>query len=51
MLFCRLNILKKDRDGNWYKPKNQHRIWRFFRDDIFYRFIWEVEWFLFEKNR
>lgn len=22
MLFCKLNILKQDENGNWYKPKN-----------------------------
>lgn len=49
MLYCRLNILKRDENGNWYKPKNQHRIRRFFVEDIFYRFVWTIEWFLFEK--
>ena len=51
MLFCKLNILKQDEDGKWYKPKNQHRIRRFFVYDIFYRFVWAAEWFLFEKYR
>lgn len=49
MLFCKLNILKQDENGNWYKPKKQHRICRFFVEDIFYRFVWMIEWFLFEK--
>lgn len=49
MLYCRPNILKQDENGNWYKPKNQHRIRRFFVEDIFYRFVWTIEWFLFEK--
>lgn len=49
MLYCRLNILKQDENGNWYKPKNQHRIRRFFVEDIFCRFVWTIEWFLFEK--
>ena len=49
MLFCKLNILKQDEDGKWYKPKKQHRIRRFFVEDIFYRFVWMIEWFLFEK--
>lgn len=47
MLYCRLNILKQDENGNWYKPKNQHRIWRFFRDDLF---GW-VSWLLPEKKQ
>ena len=51
MLYCKLNILKQDEDGKWYKPKNQHRIRRFFVYDIFYRFVWAAEWFLFEKYR
>jgi len=51
MLFCKLNILKQDEDGKWYKPKNQYRIRRFFVYDIFYRFVWAAEWFLFEKYR
>ena len=49
MLYCKLNILKQDEDGKWYKPKKQHRIRRFFVEDIFYRFVWMIEWFLFEK--
>lgn len=46
MLSCRLTIWKKDKNGKWYCPKNQHRIWRFFRDDLF---GW-VNWLLPEKE-
>ncbi len=57
MLFCKMNIVKQDENGNWYIPKNQHRISRFFIDDIFHRIIWDIDWFLidmihlFEKHR
>ena len=57
MLFCKMNIVKQDKNGNWYIPKNQHRISRFFIDDIFHRIIWDIDWFfidlahLFEKHR
>lgn len=47
MLSCRLTIWKKDKNGKWYCPKNQHRIWRFFRDDLF---GW-VSWLLPEKKQ
>ena len=47
MLSCRLTIWKKDKNGKWYCPKNQHRIWRFFREDLF---GW-INWFLPEKKR
>ena len=57
MLFCKMNIVKQDENGNWYIPKKQHRISRFFIDDIFHRIIWDIDWFfidlahLFEKHR
>ena len=47
MLSCRLTIWKKDKNGKWYCPKNQRRIWRFFREDLF---GW-IDWFLPEKKR
>lgn len=46
MLSCQYTILKMGKDGKLYRPKKQHRILRFFRDDLF---GW-VSWLLPEKE-
>lgn len=51
MLNCQYTILKCGKDGKLYLPKHQHRIFRFFWDDLFGWITWPLTFLIKEAAR